>query len=124
MAHLGRIGPVVGGAGVFRPVGTDERAIFHARHVGRVRAGQEGIGPLGGVEPAHRAGLDHLFAQAVVFFLRTVAPYNVIGLGQRNKTGDPVDQAAMLDVGRHVQRSQTPIQWLIHWGYLHALDKW
>ncbi|KAG0750975.1 hypothetical protein G6F24_014759 [Rhizopus arrhizus] len=120
VAHLGRVGPVVGRAGVFGPVRTDEGAVFHTRDVGRIRARQEGIGPLGGIQPAHRAGLDHLFAQAVIFLLRAVAPDDAIGLGQRDKTGHPVNQAAMLDVGRHVQRRKAPIQWLIHWGYLHT----
>ncbi|KAG1240620.1 hypothetical protein G6F68_017482 [Rhizopus microsporus] len=58
--------------------------------------------------------------KAVIFLLRAVAPDDAIGLGQRDKTGHPVNQAAMLDVGRHVQRRKAPIQWLIHWGYLHT----
>ncbi|CUK23122.1 Uncharacterised protein [Achromobacter sp. 2789STDY5608615] len=113
-AHLGRVGPVVGRTGVLGTVGADEGAVFDARHVRRVGTGQEGIGPLGRVEPAHGAGLDHQFAQAIVFFLRTVAPFDAIRFGQRHHTGDPVDQAAVLDVRGYVQGRQAPVQGLIH----------
>ena len=47
-AHLGGIGPVVGGAGVLGAVGTDEGAVLDAGHVGRVGTGQERIRPFGG----------------------------------------------------------------------------
>ncbi|MNK26621.1 hypothetical protein D3C87_449590 [compost metagenome] len=120
VAHFGGVGPVVGGAGVFGAVGADEGAVFHPRHVGRIRAREERIRTLGGVQPAHGSRLDHLFAKAVVFFLRPIAPHDAVRLGQRDEAGDPVDQSAMLDVRGHVQGCQSPVQRLIHWGYLHT----
>src|SRR5690606_29902700 len=61
------------------------------------------IGPLLRVEPAQRAGLHHLLAQAIVFLLRAVAPHHAIGLGQRSHPRDPVDQAPMPDVFGNIQ---------------------
>src|SRR3546814_940412 len=40
------------------------------------------IGALGRVQAAQHARLDHLFRQAIVFFLRSVTPDYAIGLGE------------------------------------------
>jgi hypothetical protein len=52
------------------------------RHVGRIGQGQERVLALGRVQAAHGAGGDHLLAQAVIFFLRAIAPVDLVRLGQ------------------------------------------
>jgi hypothetical protein len=89
-AHFGRGHPVVGRAGVFLLFAADEGAVFHARHVGRIGAGQVAVRALGIVQLFHGAGGDHLGAQAVILFLGTVAPVDTVGLGQGRHFGDPV----------------------------------
>ena len=44
-AHLARVDPVVGRAGVVLLLAADERAVFHARHVARMRAREIAVGP-------------------------------------------------------------------------------
>jgi hypothetical protein len=53
---------------------------------------QVGIRALGRVQALHGAGLDHLRAQAVVLFLRAVAPVDGVGLGQGGNVGHPIDE--------------------------------
>ncbi|MCY1223559.1 hypothetical protein D9M72_356890 [compost metagenome] len=117
LAHLGGFGPVVGGAGVFLLFGADKGAIFHPRHVRRVRQCQEGILALGRVQPLHGAGGDHLLAQAVILFLRAVAPIDMVGLGQGGDFSDPGHQPGVLDPGRRIDGRRT-----LHRGVVHTAD--
>src|SRR3712207_8452459 len=57
---------------------------------------------------------DHLGAQAVVLFLRTVAPINALGLGQRGDFGDPGDELLMFNVRRSVDGGNATHDGLIH----------
>jgi len=98
-AHLGRVFPVVGRAGVFLLGGADVGAVFHAGHVRWVGPGQEAAGALGRVELLEGAGIDQLLAKLVVLFLRAVAPVDPGGLAQGGHFGDPGDQLGVLDVG-------------------------
>jgi hypothetical protein len=99
LAHLGRVFPVVGGAGVVLVGGADVGAVFDARHVGRVGAGEVGVLALFRVQLDQHPGFDHLGAQAVVFFLRTVTPDDTVGLGEGGDLADPLLEFLVLDVG-------------------------
>ena len=113
-AHFRRVGPVVGRAGLFLRVGADEGAVLDAGDVGRVGAGQVGIRTLFGVQFLHRAGRDHLGAQAVVLGLRAVAPVDAVGLGQGGDVGHPIDQVLLFDVSWDVQCRNATHDGLIH----------
>ena len=106
LAHLGRIFPVVGGAGVFLLGGADVGAIFDARDVGRIGAGEEGVRALRLVQLDQGAGVDHFVAQTIVFFLRAVAPDDAVRLGQGGDFGDPLLQASVTDIGRRGRSGQ------------------
>ena len=106
-AHLVGFDPVVGRAGVFLALAADEGAVLDPRDVGRVGPGEVGVRALRRIEPAHRAGGDHLGAQPVVLRLRAVGPVDPVGLGQRCDRCDPLDQAGVLDVRRE-RRADRP----------------
>ena len=91
-AHFGRWRPVVGWAGVFFLFRADEGAVFNARHIGRMGAGEIGIRAFLRIQSGEGTTLHHLFAQPVVFFLRTVAPANAIGLGYGSYFIHPIQQ--------------------------------
>ena len=112
-AHLGWIDPVVGRAGIFLARRADEGAVLDAGHVARVAAGQEAVRPLGRVQPLEHAAGHQAGAQAVVLFLRTVAPVHVGSLGQRGDFGHPGDEPSVFDMGGHVE----PLA--IHRGVIH-----
>jgi hypothetical protein len=81
-AHFGRRCPIVGRASIFLFFRADEGAVFDARHIGRMGAGQIGIGALGLVQLGERASGHHFVTQLLVFRVRAVAPLNTVGLGQ------------------------------------------
>ncbi|OWW20117.1 hypothetical protein AYR66_12055 [Noviherbaspirillum denitrificans] len=122
-AHFSGRHPVVGRAGVFLFRGADEGAVFDARHVGRVGAGQVAVRALGIVQLLHGAGGNHLCAQPIVFFLRAVAPVDALGLGQRGDFRDPVDQLLVLDVSWCIQSCNASHNGLVHKNYLQCQKK-
>ena len=77
LAHLGRVAPVVGRAGVVLGLGADEGAVLHPGHVPGVRQRQVGVGALGVGEPLEGAGVDEPLCQLVVLLGRAVAPVDV-----------------------------------------------
>ena len=105
LAHLGRVFPVVGRAGVIFFCRTDVGAVFNARHVRWVRPGEVGVLALFRIELDEHAGVDHFSAQAVVFFLRTIGPDDAGGFGQLGNVGHPLFQAFVFDVGGGVEGS-------------------
>ena len=94
-AHLGRFDPVVGRAGVDFLLAADEGAVFDPGHVGRVGAGEERAGALGGVQLDERAAIDHLAAQLVELFLAAIDPDHLCRLGQLDDLSNPIDDAGM-----------------------------
>jgi hypothetical protein len=102
-AHLGGGHPVVGGAGVLFFLAADVGAVFHAGHVAGVGAGQEAVGAFGGVELFESSSIDQLLAQALVFFVRAIAPVNGVGLGQGRHVGDPCDQLGIFDIAGGIE---------------------
>ena len=95
-AHLGRIEPVVGRAGVFGLFRADEGAAFDAGDVARVRRGVEGIGPFGRIEPFERAGRDQLVGQLRPLGLRPVAPAHTIRLRKLGDLANPLHEFRVL----------------------------
>ena len=102
-AHLGRVHPVVGRAGVFLFRAADVGAVFDTGHVGRIGPGQIAARTLGRIQLLERACIHQLLAQAVVLFLAAVAPHHLLGFAQRSHFGHPGDEARMLDIVRNVQ---------------------
>jgi hypothetical protein len=88
--HLFRRDPVVVGAGVLAVAAAHEGALLHARDIVRVGAREKATRALFLVQLDQHAGGDHFAAQAVVFFLRAVAPVDAVGLGQAGDLVDPV----------------------------------
>src|SRR5262249_42589861 len=100
---------------VFLLLRADEGAVFDTCDVGRVGQGEIRVLALGGVQALERAGGDHLLAETVIFFLRTVAPVNTLRLGQRGDFRNPGHQLLVLDPGRDVQRRRA-----LHRGVVHT----
>ena len=73
-AHLERVDPVVGRAGVVLRQRADEGPRFDACDVARVRPRVETPGPQLLVQPDERAAPDHFATELVVFRLRSVHP--------------------------------------------------
>ena len=97
VAHLDRIAPVVGGAGVRRVLGADEGARLDAGDIVRVAARQEAVRPVLGVELQQAPLLDHLVDEAVELGARAVDPDDAVGLEQSGVVVDPGTQlGAML----------------------------
>ena len=92
--HFIRRRPVVGRAGIFLVQAANEGAIFNPRHIGRMRAGQIGVGPLFRIQLDKSAGGDHFGAQPLIFLFRTVAPDHMIRLGQGRNFIYPCQQFA------------------------------
>ncbi len=113
-AHFGRGHPIIGRAGVFLPGGTDESAVFDARHVRRVGASQIAVRTLVVVQSGHGAACHHLGAQAIVFSFGAVTPVDAVRLGQGRDFGDPVDQLLLLNVRRDVQCCNATHDGLVH----------
>ena len=78
-AHLVRVDPVVGRAGVVLVLGADEGAVLDAGHVAGV-GGAGSCWAASRVEPDERAVLDQLVGQPVLFGLGAVAPDDRSGL--------------------------------------------
>ena len=91
-AHLGRVAPVVGRAGVLVADRADERTVLDAGDVARVRAGQERVRTQGRVEPDEGAGLDEEGRQAVPLLLGAVAPLHAVGLRHGRDVLHPTQQ--------------------------------
>ena len=96
-AHLGRVAPVVGRAGVLLLLGADEGPVFDAGDVAGVGEGEVGVRALGFVEALEGAGVDQDLRQAVVLLGAAVAPVDGVGFGQG---GDFVNPAEEFRVGR------------------------
>ena len=84
VAHLGRVAPVVGRAGVLLALGADERAVLDARDVAGVRQRQVGVRPLGVGRAARTCPRRPApGTSAVVLLRRAVAPVDRVGLRER-----------------------------------------
>ncbi len=94
-AHLFRVQPVIGRAGVPGILGTDEGAAFDPRHIGGVRDGVEAVRPLDRVQTLQGPGGHQAFGEHVPLGLRAVAPVNLVGLGQGGDLAHPGHQALM-----------------------------
>src|SRR4051794_7504461 len=55
-------------------------------------AREEAARPQLGIQLDERARVGHLVAKAVVLFLRTIAPIDLVGLAQRGHVFDPAQQ--------------------------------
>ena len=73
----------------------NEGAILHARDIGGVRTRQEALRAQFFVQPEKGPGIDQLAAQAVIFLLGPVAPYDALGLGELRDLLHPVAQATV-----------------------------
>jgi hypothetical protein len=69
---------------------------------------------LAGFSFFHRAGGNHLGAQAIVFVFRTVAPVNAVRLGQRSNLSHPIDEFLMFDVSWDVECGDAAHHGLVH----------
>ncbi len=101
-AHVEGIFPVVGGAGAIFREGTDEGAVLDARDIVRVGAGVIAARPELLVQLDESAARDHLGAEVIVFFLRTIHPVDGGRLGQLGHLLHPLLQvfvAAQRDRG-------------------------
>ena len=92
LAHLGRVAPVVGRAGVVLVLGADEGAVLDPGHVGGVGEGEVGVRPLRVGELLEGAGVDQGLGEGVVLLGGAVAPVDRVGLGQRRDLADPGEQ--------------------------------
>jgi len=99
-AHCPRLHPVVGGPGIVLALAANERAIFDARHIVRVRPRKVAVRPLDGIKTPQRSGFYHLRTQAIVFGFASVTPLDAFRLGQRRDFADPRKQAKVADIGR------------------------
>ena len=94
LAHLLRVAPVVGGAGVVLVLGADEGPVLDPGHVAGIRAGQVGVGPLGVRELLERARLDQGPAEVVVLLGGAVAPVDRVGFGRVPRPRPPTRGAS------------------------------
>ena len=92
VAHLGRVTPVVGRAGVLLVLGADEGAVFDPGDVGGVGEGEVGVRALGVGEALEGAGVDQDLGEAVVLLGGAVAPVDGVGLGQGGDLLHPVEE--------------------------------
>ena len=100
LAHLRRVAPVVGRAGVVLALGADEGAVLDAGDVARVRQRQVGVGALGLREPLEGPGVDELLREAVVLLRRAVAPVDRVGLRELRDLARPRPAASRSSSGR------------------------
>ncbi|MNT08683.1 hypothetical protein D3C72_1434320 [compost metagenome] len=114
VTHFARLGPVICRTGRFLRCRADIRAVFDTGHVARVGAGQVGIRALVGIELFHGAAGNHFGAQALVLFLRTIAPVNAVWLGERGNVGHPVDQFLLFNISWNVECGDATHDGLIH----------
>ena len=99
-AHVGRVVPVVGRAGVLFALAADEGARLDAGDVVGVAAGQEAVGAVLGVELGHRAVRDQEAQQLVLLAARSVDPDDRVGRGEVRHLLDPGDDARVGALGR------------------------
>ena len=90
--HFIRRRPVVGRAGIVLRCRANEGAIFDPRDIGWMRPGEIGVGPLLRVQFGEGSRSDHFGAQTLIFLLRSVAPDDVVGLGQGGDLVHPFQQ--------------------------------
>ena len=114
LAHLVRVGPVIGRTRLLFRGRADEGTVFDTRHVARVGAGQVRVRALLRVQALHRARFDHLCAQAVVLFFGAVAPVDGVGLREGRDLGHPIDEFIVLDVSWDVQCGDAAHHGLVH----------
>ena len=117
LAHLGRVAPVVGRAGVLLALGADEGAVLDPGDVAGVGEGEVGVRALGVGEALEGAGVDQVLGEAVVLLGRAVAPVDGVGLGQLGDLLDPGEELCVR--GRRCGRrsgsgSHSPVT-LSHW---------
>ena len=102
LLHLGRVGPVVGGAGVLGLLRADERPRLHPCDVGRLRAREIAAGTQVLVQLDECSAGHHLVVEAVALSDRPVAPVHGVGLGELCDPGDPGQQVLRSVGGRGV----------------------
>ena len=98
-AHLGRVTPVVGRAGVGLVGRADVGPVLDPGDVARVGVGPVAVGPLGLVELGEGAVVHQQLAQAVVLLGGAVTPDDLVGLGEGGDLVDPCDQLLVLGGG-------------------------
>ena len=96
LLQFGGVDPVGRRAGVLLLLARDVGAVFHARNVGSVGAGEIASGALLRVQLGEHAGRDQRVAHRLVFFFRAIAPDHVLGLCELREILDPSDQFFML----------------------------
>jgi len=74
------------------------------------RSGEEASRPQRRVKPRQRARPDHLVAQAIVFRLAAVAPYDAIGMRERGDLAHPTQQTRVTDEVRRTYGRRERIQ--------------
>src|SRR6056297_1788928 len=90
---LGRVHPVVVGAGIGLAAGADESEVFDPRHVRGVGAVQVAVG-VGVLVQFHEiAGLQHLLDEILVLAIAAGTPVDVVRPGQTGHLVDPVTEA-------------------------------
>ena len=99
-----RLFPVVVRAGFLRVVGAHVSTIFHARDIGRVGEGEEGVGTFERIQLDHAPAFHHLGAQAIRLLLRTVAPDDLVRFREGGNFRHPGNQLGMFDVRRRRYR--------------------
>src|SRR5262249_53720677 len=75
-AHLVWIFPIICRPGIVLRIRANKSAIFHPRHVGRIRTRVKAARPQLLVQLDKRAARDELIAELVVLLLRTIHPMN------------------------------------------------
>ena len=98
--HFLGVGPMVGRASVLFLLTADEGTGLNTRNVGRLGAGEEGVGALLFVQLREHAAGDHLRGQAIPLFLGAVGELDGVRGGQRCNLSNPLD-----DIFGSVRRS-------------------
>jgi hypothetical protein len=102
-AHLARVHPIVGGAGVLPPLAADEGPILDPGDITGIGKGEVAVGALGGIKSLQGSCRHHLVQQGLVLGGRAVAPVNSIGLCEGSDFRDPFPQSLIGDPGRCIQ---------------------
>ena len=112
--HLCWCHPVISWTCIFLFFGTDISAIFDTGHVRRIGTSEIAIWALRFVQFLHGASRHHLCAQAIVLFLCTITPINIIRFGQCDHFCYPINEFLMLYVRRHIECRNALHARLIH----------
>jgi len=89
-AHLLGVRPVIRRAGVLFAAAADKGAVFDAGDVVRIRAREVAVRAFFGVESFESSRLNHQLAELFVFFLRAIAPVDIVGLAELFNFFDPL----------------------------------